>query len=87
MRVRMLYHISGGRGDGSPWPPAGGELITDEDEATQLCRAGLAVPIPDDPVETAVPAAADTETRAATPKRSTRAKSSPVSPAPDSPRE
>ena len=65
MRVRMLVGISGGRGDGSAWPPAGGELTVDVAEGTALCRGGLAVPVPvPDPVETADAPEVDVEKRA-----------------------
>ena len=41
----MLYAISGGRGDGTPWPAAGEELTVDDEEGAQLCAARLAVPV------------------------------------------
>ena len=41
----MLYAISGGRGDGTPWPAAGEELAVDDEEGAQLCAARLAVPV------------------------------------------
>lgn len=40
--VRMKYAISGGRADGSEWPPAGGELSCDSAEADELVAAGIA---------------------------------------------
>lgn len=67
MKVKMIVPVSGGRGDGSPWPPVGGELEVGAEEGADLCRARLAVPVaePDGPAEKAVPAATDTEERAA----------------------
>jgi hypothetical protein len=74
MRVRMLVGISGGRGDGTAWPPAGGELTVDVAEGTALCRGGLAVPVPvPDPVERAVAPDVDVEERAAKPAARARA--------------
>jgi hypothetical protein len=52
MRVRMLVSISGGRGDGTVWPHAGGELDVDDAEGAELCAARLAVPVPQAAVET-----------------------------------
>ena len=70
----MLTWISGGRGDGTDWPPAGSELTVDDDEGRQLCAAGHAVPVVEERAEKAVPPATDVETRA--PKsRSSRSKS------------
>lgn len=62
----MLAGISGGRGDGTPWPPPGGELHVGDEEGRQLCAARLAVPVPEPELrtETATPAAADVEERA-----------------------
>ena len=61
----MLVGISGGRGDGTPWPDVGGELDVSDDEGAQLCASGLAAPVAQDaPVETAVPPVADVEVRA-----------------------
>lgn len=65
MKVRMVTPISGGRGDGTAWPPAGGVLEVDAEEGADLCRARLAVPVPEDDVE--IPEAAQKaieETRA-----------------------
>ena len=75
MRIRMLVGISGGRGDGTPWPAAGETLEVDTAEGMQLCAAQLAVPVAEPPpVEKAVAPKADVETRA--PKTSpARAKS------------
>lgn len=62
----MLAGISGGRGDGTMWPPPGGVLEVDAEEGAALCRARLAVPVAEpEPVETAVPPHADVEERAA----------------------
>ena len=74
MRVRMLVPISGGRGDGSVWPPAGGVLEVGDEEGRALCTARLAVPVVEEArAEKAVPSEDDVETRG--PKsRSTRGK-------------
>lgn len=45
MKVKMLVGISGGRGDGTAWPPRGGEIEVDDGEGADLCRAQLAVPV------------------------------------------
>lgn len=68
MRVRMQVGISGGRGDGTTWPPAGGELDVSDEEGAALCRARMAVPVavPEPPAETPEqPMEAVTEERAA----------------------
>lgn len=44
----MNFTISGGRADGSPWPDGGQVLETGQQEAMELCAAGLAVPVTDD---------------------------------------
>ena len=62
MRVRMLTGISGGRGDGTEWPPPGGELDVGDEEGRALIQAGHAIRV-EPPVERAVPPAADVETR------------------------
>ena len=41
----MLFPISGGRGDGTPWPAVGETLVVDTAEGAQLVAAGLAVPV------------------------------------------
>ena len=66
MKVRMLVGISGGRGDGTPWPPLGGTLDVDDAEGRHLVQAGLAVPVavPDGPVEVPERPAVDVEERA-----------------------
>jgi hypothetical protein len=48
----MLVSVSGGRGDGSVWPHAGGELDVDDAEGAELCAGRLAVPVPQAAVET-----------------------------------
>ena len=58
-RVQMFVHISGGRGDGTQWPEAGGVISLGDDEAAEVVRAGLGRYAP----EPAVPDT-DTETRA-----------------------
>lgn len=45
----MTISISGGRGDGTPWPPAGGELYVSDEEGADLCRARMAVPVAEAP--------------------------------------
>ena len=68
MKVRMKAGISGGRGDGSPWPGVGGELEVDAEEGAALCRGRLAVPVaePEPPAQTPEqPLEARTEERAA----------------------
>ncbi|MFJ8153962.1 hypothetical protein [Streptomyces sp. NPDC094468] len=63
MKVRIKGDISGSR-NGVPWPKRGEVIDLPDDEATGLCRSGLAVPVTEvqDDVEEAVPAA-DAETR------------------------
>lgn len=64
MKVRMLVGISGGRGDGSPWPHPGQVLEVDDAEGAHLCAGRLAVPVAEDPpVEKAVPPQGDVEAR------------------------
>lgn len=51
MKVRMKVGLSGGRGDGRPWPmPGVGDDTIDvgDREGMELCAAGLAVPVTDD---------------------------------------
>lgn len=43
-RVKMLAWISGGRHDGREWPPAGETIEVPDWEATDLIRAGVALP-------------------------------------------
>lgn len=40
--VQMLVHISGGRGDGTDWPPRWGEIDLSDAEAADLVAGGLA---------------------------------------------
>ena len=63
----MTAGISGGRGDGTPWPPVGGELDVGDEEGQDLIQARLAIPV-EEPAERAVVPDADVEERAA-PKR------------------
>lgn len=63
MRVLLLGEVSGTR-DGREWPPRGSVLDLPEVEAVALCRGGMARPVVDDVVETAVPVAPDVEVRA-----------------------
>ena len=75
MKIRMLVQVSGGRGDGTPWPAPGATLDVDDEEGRHLCQARLAVPVAaSDAPEKAVPSEDDVETRAPKP-RSTRSRS------------
>ena len=53
MKIEMRTGISGGRGDGTPWPGPGEVLVVDDEEGRALCAAGLAIPHvdPDEGVE------------------------------------
>lgn len=62
MKIRMKVAVSGTR-NGVPWPPRGAVLDVDDNEGAQLCAGGMAEPVPDDQVETAVPSTEDVETR------------------------
>lgn len=66
MKVRMKVGISGGRADGTDWPPTGGVVEVETREGTELCAAGLAEPVVEERAETAT-----VEDRAE--KRTTRA--------------
>lgn len=66
MKVRMTVGISGGRGDGTEWPAAGGVLEVDDAEGRALITGHLAVPVVEEKAEKAVPPEADVEKRAAT---------------------
>jgi hypothetical protein len=44
----MLVSLSGGRGDGTQWPPAGGTLDVGDREGMELCTARLAIPVTGD---------------------------------------
>lgn len=63
MKVRMMIGISGGRGDGTPWPAPGEILDTDDREGRDLCAARLAVPVVEERAETPKPAEVDVEKR------------------------
>lgn len=54
MKVRMKTQITGSR-NGVRWPAAGGEVDLPDNEAADLCAAGLAEPMVEDRVEKAVP--------------------------------
>lgn len=69
MIVRMRAAISGTR-NGEDWPPIGGTVELPDDEAADLCAAGLAIPEPDTAVRTATP----TEDKAGVEKRTPRGK-------------
>jgi hypothetical protein len=62
--VRLQGDISGTR-DGQPWPPRGTRRSEEDLEAIDLCRNGMAVPVPADEVEVAVVPADDVEVRGA----------------------
>lgn len=62
MIVLLKGDISGTR-DGLPWPPRGSTVDLPDDEALKLCASGMAVPMPDVEVETAM-MAPDAEVRA-----------------------
>ena len=47
MQVQMVTGISGGRGDGTPWPPPGGILEVGDEEGRDLVAAGHAIPYVD----------------------------------------
>ena len=63
MKVRMTVQVSGTR-SGVDWPALGEVLETDAVEGAQLCQAGLAAPVVEDAVETAVPPKAEERTAA-----------------------
>lgn len=71
----MLTGISGGRGDGTAWPPPGGELTVGDEEGRALVQARLAIRV-EEPAERAVAPAGDVEERGtpqdALPKRAAR---------------
>ena len=63
MKVRMRVGISGTR-SGRDWPQPGEVLECSNEEGAQMCANGIAVPVVDDPVETAVAADSEKRTRA-----------------------
>jgi hypothetical protein len=63
--VRLQGDISGTR-DGQPWPPRGTRIDLPDLEAMDLCRTGMAVPVPAEEIKTAVVADDDVEVRALT---------------------
>jgi nucleotide-binding universal stress UspA family protein len=65
VRVRMKVEVSGTR-NGEKWPPRGSVVELDDTEGASLCAVGLAEPVADDTVETAVPSTEDVETRQVT---------------------
>lgn len=77
MKIRMKVQISGTR-NGQTWPPYNEVLEVGDEEGAELCAAGMAVPVADDGVETAV--APDAEKRGLTtadvPTKTTRRKAS-----------
>lgn len=62
MKIRMKIEVSGTR-DGQPWPERGETVEVSDGEGAQLCAGGLADPVRDEKVETAVPSKEDVETR------------------------
>lgn len=71
MKVKMVTGISGGRGDGTPWPPPGGLLEVGDEEGRALVTAGHAIPYvdPDEGVEKRGVPAADTKPAARAAKK------------------
>lgn len=66
MKIRMKLFISGGRADGTDWPPPGSVLEVEDREGAELCAAGLAEPVAEveEPAETPEqPLETRTETR------------------------
>ena len=61
----MLVGVSGGRGDGTEWPPAGGEIDVDDEEGAALCAARMAVPVAQERKAETRPAPDAAEKRAA----------------------
>ncbi len=59
MKIRMKVQVSGTR-DGQEWPGKGAEVDLPDDEAAQVCAAGLAEPVAGDEPEKAVLPAAET---------------------------
>lgn len=53
MKVRLKLEMSGMR-HGVDWPAYGEILEVDDAEGAQLCQAGIAEPVVEDKVETAV---------------------------------
>jgi hypothetical protein len=47
----MVISISGGRGDGTPWPDAGGVLEVDAGEGAALIAGKMAVAVPEPPAK------------------------------------
>ena len=41
----MVQDRTGGRYDGQPWAPRGGEMDVPDDEAQALCSLGIAEPV------------------------------------------
>jgi hypothetical protein len=66
----MVQEISGGRPDGTPWPPPGSILEVSDAEGAELCRSDdhtdhpIAVPVVEERTETAVAKAPEPEKRA-----------------------
>lgn len=79
MRVKMKVGISGGRADGTEWPPAGETLDVEAREGAELCAAGLAEAVVEERKAETRPAPDDEEKRSeeegGTPARAAAAKS------------
>jgi hypothetical protein len=88
MKIRMVVDRTGGRWDGRPWPPRGGELYVEDEEGAAVCGAGWAVPVPEDPVEIPEAAAKVLEESRATPESAAEAPQDPdaVRPAQNAPK-
>jgi hypothetical protein len=48
MKVRMVTGVSGGRGDGTPWPGPGEVLEVDDAEGQELIAGRLAEAVPEE---------------------------------------
>lgn len=65
MKVRMKVYVSGGRADGSDWPPAGEVLEVETREGKELCAAGIAEPVAEERKAETRPAPETAEKRVA----------------------
>lgn len=45
MKVKMQVGVSGNRGDGTEWPPFGGEIEVPDAEGKDLCDSGMATEV------------------------------------------
>ena len=65
MKIRMKLYISGGRADGSDWPPPGGVMEVEDREGAELCAAGIAEPVAEERKAETRPAPETAEKRVA----------------------